>query len=274
MKEPYYVYSTKIQVEQMRELLTNYGPISFMWFDHWNAADPDGVWRAVTDVSLELQPDCVLMGPHTWVPGNESGHVVYPMWNAVNTVDGTKYSRPAATKTDSSVMNDDGLLETDANTGHPYGEFWRVRECPVKKPFDHGGWFWHKGLRHIPFEARIDFYYRTVGLGANININLPPNKEGLIPDETVKAVAAFGKEINRRFSKPVAQTSGIKSGDVVELKWDKPCHIDHVITMENIANGQKIAKYVLEAYIDGKWQELKPSMTALNLLKNYTVVGR
>ncbi len=251
-------FHKKVQVEQMRELLTWYGPIDFMWSDHWNAQDPDSPWRAVTDLVAELQPNMVFMGPETWVPGNETGHVVYPMWNAVKTIDGTNYSRPATIQTDTSVQNDYGLLETDVYTGHPLGDFWRVRECTTSKGFDHGGWFWHRGLRDIPIEYRVDLYCRTVGLGANTIINLPPNTKGLIDDNTAKAAKAFGNEIKRRFSTPVAQTKGIQTGDVVELKWDKPCHIDHIITMENIANGQKISKYVLEAFVDGKWQALKP----------------
>lgn len=251
-------YHKKVQVEQMRELLTNYGPIDFMWSDHWNAQDPDGVWRAVTDVVDELQPDMVFMGPDTWVPGNETGHVVYPMWNAMNTVDGTRYSRPAETTADASVENEYGLLETDVFTGHPLGKFWRVRECTTSKGFDHGGWFWHRGLRDIPIEYRVDLYCRTVGLGANTIINLPPNQKGLIDEKTVRAAKAFGEEIDRRFSTPVARTDGIEQGDVVELTWDKPCHIDHVIIMENIANGQKVSKYVLEAFVDGEWEVLKP----------------
>lgn len=41
------------------------------------------------DLVEELQPEMVFMGPETWVRGNGTGHVVYPMWNSVNAVDGT-----------------------------------------------------------------------------------------------------------------------------------------------------------------------------------------
>ena len=251
-------YHKQVQTEQMRELLTNYGPIEFMWSDHWDATDPDGPWRAVTNLVQELQPNMVFMGLDTWVPGNETGHVVYPMWNAVNTADGTKFSRPAATTASSLVENDYGLLETDAYTGHPLGEYWRVRECTTSKGFDHGGWFYHRGLRDIPMDYRVDLYCRTVGLGANTIINLPPNKEGRIDEKTVEAAKAFGKEIKRRFSTPVAKTEGIQRGRVVELAWEEPCHIDHIITMENIVNGQKVSRYLLEASVNGHWQALKP----------------
>ncbi len=252
----------KIQVEQMRELLTNYGPIGFMWSDHWDAKDPNGVWRAVTDLAEELQPELVFMGPDSWVPGNETGHVVYPMWNAVNTVDGTKYSRPSANANDLTTKNDYGLLEGEVRTGHPLGKFWRVRECTTNTGFNYGGWFWHPDSikRTAPKKhwEHLDLYYRTVGLGANVIINLPPDNRGLVPDDIVKAAEKFGDAINERFSKPIAELKTVASGDIVELSWKKTKKINTIVTMENIANGQKVIKYTLEAYVDGKWQKLEP----------------
>lgn len=254
-KEEFY----KKQVEQMRELLTWYGPISFIWSDHWDATDPNGVWRAVTDLAEELQPELVFMGPDTWVPGNETGHVVYPMWNAVETKDGTKYSRPAAGE---STKNSYGLLEGDVPTGEPFGKFWRVRECTTAQAFHYGGWFWHPDHVKKTYPKKtwehLDLYYRTVGLGANTIINLPPNTTGRIPDDIAAAAKAFGDEIRARFSNPIAKTEGIQKGDVVELKWREPKEINTIVTMENIANGQKVAKYSLEAFVNGRWQQLEP----------------
>lgn len=252
----------KTQVKQFRELLTNYGTIDFMWSDHWDASDPNGVWRAITLLADELQPDMVLMGPDTWVPGNETGHVVYPMWNAVNTKDGTRFSRPAPTGADKSVTNNYGLLETDVLTGHPLGKFWRVRECTTHSAFHYGGWFWHPSdikqtyPRKLP--EHLDLYYRTVGLGANTIINLPPDTRGLVPDDLVAAAEALGDEIRQRFDRPIAQLDSAQTGDVVELAWDEPTEINTIVTMENIANGQKIAKYNLEAMVDGEWRSLEP----------------
>lgn len=249
------------QIAQMRELLTGYGQIDFMWSDHWNAKDPDGVWRAVTDLALELQPDMVFMGTDTWVPGNETGHVVYPMWNATDTEDGTIYTRPKASE-DDVTENDYGLLENKLSRGDPFGKFWRVRECTTNTGFHYGGWFWHPDdvLKTTPRRhwEHIDLYYRTVGLGANTIINLPVDTRGLVPDEFVEAAEKLGQAIEERFSTPIAETDGVIVGNVAELRWDEPRKINTVVTMENIANGQRIAKYVLEARVDGEWQALEP----------------
>ena len=251
----------EVQLGQMRELLTNYGPIDFMWSDHWGAPGTEYVWHPITDLVAELQPNMVFMGPETWVPGNEGGLVVYPMWNAVHTVDGTNYTRPAANKGDVTTTNDYGLLEGEVRTGHPLGKYWRIRECTTNHAFHHGGWFWHPA--HIrktaakPLNEHVDLYYRTVGLGANTIINLPPDNRGLIPDDIVAAAEAFGKEIKKRFSDPIAETKKVKKGDVVELSWKKPKEVNTVILMETIANAQKVAKYTIEAWVDGKWKSLE-----------------
>ncbi|QDT68951.1 Alpha-L-fucosidase [Planctomycetes bacterium MalM25] len=251
-----------VQVEQFRELLTNYGTIDFMWSDHWDATDSKGVWRAVTDLAEELQPNMVMMGPDTWVPGNETGHVVYPMWNAVNTADGTHYSRPARTESDVSVKNDYGLLETDVLTGHPLGRFWRVRECTTHAAFHYGGWFWHpdevKKTYPRSLSDHVDLYYRTVGLGANTIINLPPDTRGLIPDDIRDAAQALGDAVRERFAEPLAEVDAVQVGDTVELAWEVPQEINTIVTRENIANGQRIAKYTLEAYVEGEWRPLEP----------------
>lgn len=169
----------------MRELLTDYGPIDFMWSDHWNATDENGVWRAVTDLAAELQPNLVFMGPDTWVPGNETGNVVYPMWNA------------------------------------------------------------------------LDLYYRTVGLGANTIINLPIDTRGWVPDDIADAAMALGDSIRERFANPITETNQVQSSDTVELAWQEPTEINAIVTMENIASGQKVAAYTLEAFVDDRWVELQ-----------------
>ncbi|MFR9503477.1 MAG: hypothetical protein SNH73_03375 [Rikenellaceae bacterium] len=209
----------------------------------------------------ELQPNCLMLGPDVTTPGSETGNVVYPMWNAVNTADNTNYTRAQATKLEGGNENNYGLLETDANTGHPLGAFWRSRECTTNTGFSTGGWFWHPGKTEPHSLARhIDLYYRSVGLGASTIINLPPDDRGLIPEDIVAAAEAFGNDIKARFANPIAKQGEVKrvKNNVVELKWSEKQEINTIVLMENIVNGQKVSKYTLEAYVDGEWVELEP----------------
>lgn len=264
----------EIQVGQFRELLTNYGPIDYMWSDHWNAADPDGAWRAITDLAAELQPNMVLHGTESWVPGNETGHVVYPMWNALNTIDGTMYTRPAKVMGDMDVENDYGLLETAVRAGDPFGKFWRVRECTTQWAFCTGGWFWNpdsiRGIYPRSLSDHVNLYYRTVGLGANTIINLAPDTRGLVPEDVVAAAERFGTEIKRRFANPIATMDEVVKDTVIELSWEKVQKINTIVIMENIAKGQRIAEYTLEAWVAGKWMRLRPMNYYLNADQPYS----
>lgn len=242
-------------IAQVTELITLYKP-RYLWFDH-NLST--GISKAVTKAAMELDPQCLVYGPQTCFVGTETGHAPYPLWNAVNTVDDTLFSRARAT---SRGTGEAELLETDSATGHPLGKFWRPRDAVTASPF--GGWFWNSQQRKkvADGEAAVNmYYYRTVGLGANTTINLCPDNRGLVPDHQMAGAKAFGAALARQFGKDklVAQTARVQTGDTVEVRWEKPRLIDRVVLMENIVKGQKIAKYDLEARVDGQWSSLTPN---------------
>lgn len=57
----------------------------------------------------------------------------------------------------------------------------------------------------------------------------------------------------------LAETSG--DGNVVELQLPKSVPVDHVITMEQIADGERVREYVLEGWTGDKWQTLCQATT-------------
>jgi len=90
------------------------------------------------------------------------------------------------------------------------------------------GWFWNPGEDHkvYPLEALMDMYYRSVGYNANLLLNANPNPDGLVPEADVRRYQEFGKEIQRRFGKPVAETSG--QGTEVVLQRVQPSDLQEV----------------------------------------------
>ena len=80
----------------------------------------------------------------------------------------------------------------------------------------------------------MDMYYRSVGRNCNLLLNTTPDTTGLIPEVIVPHYANFGKEIRRRFDKPVAETKG--EGDKVELVLKKPAKIDNKKTASALVN--------------------------------------
>ena len=64
-------YIDKISIPQVKELLTNYGPIAVMWFDSDGAKPPDPAQAGAKYASvLKLQPDLIVRGGAGSYPGD------------------------------------------------------------------------------------------------------------------------------------------------------------------------------------------------------------
>jgi len=216
---------------QLTELLSNYGEITEIWFDG-SVAVPVG------DILRRFAPGAMIFqGPHAtirWV-GNEQGFAPYPAWNALP-------ARDART----------GIAT--AMHGDPDGDVWMPNEVDVslRRP----NWFWStkNHIRIMTLDQLMEIYYRSVGRGANLLLNLTPDRSGLIPEADIARVEEFGREVRRRFGRSLAETHG--SGKTLELKLKAPARIDHVILQEDIRRGERIREYVVEGKTQEKWMRL------------------
>jgi alpha-L-fucosidase len=243
--------------EQIRELMTNYGSLVFIWDDHFGRSDaldsiPHGgkfreFYAAVTKYAHELQPNCLLLGRDVEHVGTEEGRACYPFWNALNTIDGTIYTVSKTYRWD------------HCNSGDPLGKFYRPQLSCTTNALSTGGWMW-TGPR-IPqlLERRMKAYYETIGRGAGLIVNLTPDRRGLIPDDLVAAAKEMGDEISRLFGHPVVQSESKEKEQVIH--FEGPQTIDHVVLMEDLTDGQKIAGYLLEAEVNGRWKTVVTGQT-------------
>jgi len=214
---------------QLTEVLSRYGDMFEVWFDGSNIIE-------VGDILRQYAPEAVIFqGKYAtirWV-GNEDGVAPYPAWNTVSEA----ARRRGATAAD----------------GDPNGEAWLPNECDARIRRD---WFWSSKnadtLKTV--DQLMEMYYQSVGRGAVLLLNNTPDTFGLIPEADARRAAEFGAEIQRRFGKSLAETHG--NGETIELALSKPATIDHVVTMEDIARGERVRKYVLEASVDGAWREI------------------
>jgi alpha-L-fucosidase len=221
----------RIYRQQLTELLSRYGEMGEVWFDGSNIVP-------VADILQQYAPHAMIFqGPQatiTWI-GNEEGVARYPTWNAM-----------PAEKARSGV-----------STGYdsdPDGDAWLPSECDARIRAD---WFWSTKnaatLKSV--EQLMSMYYRSVGHGAVLLLNHTPDTTGRIPEADAKRAAEFGAEIQRRFGKSLAETTG--NGHVIELDLGKPTKLDHVITAEEIAEGERVREYVLEGLdAEGTWRQL------------------
>ena len=236
--------------EQLRELLTDYGDVVVVWMD--NCLDPFGGDvvdaktgkplgrehdRAIHALIRSLQPGAVIMHPmcvgsEVFHPGNEQGRAPYPLWNVI---------RPGQVRKDSWMLPEtEGWLLAEANI-HP-------------RP----AWIWTPNTddKILSVEQLMDAYYTSIGRGANLLVNLTPDPRGLIPEAEYRRMTDFGAEIRHRLGKPSAVTGserGWSRPGVLELDLGRTTPIGHVVLEAEIAHGQHVLAYELDAFDDGKW---------------------
>src|SRR5215472_3115448 len=217
--------------EQLTEVLSRYGSIVEVWFDGSTAAP-------VADILAKYQPHAtIFQGPSAtirWV-GNEDGYAPYPCWNGIDGVD-------AKTGTATALNSD------------PDGDVWLPSEVDVST--HRPKWFWStQDANHVlTLDQLMGIYYRSVGRGAQLLLNVPPNRNGLMSEPDTSLAKTFGDEVKRRFSHPLAETTA--TGATVTLKLPSPSRIDTVVLEEDIRSGERVRVYTLEGLNAGNWMKI------------------
>ena len=244
---------------ELRELLTNYGTISEVWFDGAkgeNAKNMEYDFRGYWKIVRELQPTAVIFsdaGPDVRWVGNEKGNAGQTCWSMIDT------AGLAPGKADPAYLN----------VGDPNGKYWIPAETDVSiRP----GWFYHESENEkvkSPQEL-VNLYYQSVGHNSLLLLNIPPNRNGLLSETDVENIATFRKILNETFAinlaeghVPLALTDknistfiSVKVNQPSVIDFKKAVKIDRALFQENIASGQRIIKTLLE-YWDGKdWKKL------------------
>lgn len=249
---------------QLRELLTNYGDVSEVWFDGAKGEnakamtyDFKGYWALVR----KLQPKAVMfsdIGPDVRWVGNEAGNAGETCWSMIDT-------------TGKSPGHADPKY---LNTGDPNGPLWIPAETDVSiRP----GWFWHEAENNKVRTAQnlVNLYYQSVGRNSLLLLNIPPNKDGLLEETDVKAIKEFRSILNETFADNLAdrfanqKLTDKKLSTFITLKTQQPIVIDfkrkvafdRALFQENIANGQRIEEATLEYWAGNKWQPISSFTT-------------
>jgi alpha-L-fucosidase len=195
---------------QLTELLSGYGPIFEVWHDGANGGDGfyGGArekrtidkrtyydWPKTWDLVRKLQPNAVIfsdVGPDIRWVGNERGIAGDPCWAAYDPVGA-----------DGGPASPGDVRERESPTGHRHGSHWLPAECDVSiRP----GWFWHESenAKVKPAAQLIQLYYNSVGRGANLLLNVPPNRDGLLSPEDMASLKAFGEYRRATFARNLA----------------------------------------------------------------------
>jgi alpha-L-fucosidase len=234
--------------EQLTELLTRYGEIAEVWFDGANGEGPNGKrqtydWPRIWGLVRRLQPNAVMFsdaGPDVRWCGNERGLAGDPNWS---TVDPAIVTHPGA--------DGPGIVDS-LRHGDPSGSAWRPAEVDVSiRP----GWFHHpaEDARVRTAETLVNLYVTSVGRNGKLLLNVPPTRDGVIHPTDVARLTEFRERLGARFGRDVAdgatatwRVTGPRSA-TLDVALRAPTPISAVRLEEDIARGQRVASYRLEA---------------------------
>lgn len=258
----------KFFIEQLTELLSNYGEVYEVWFDGANGEGPNGKkqqydWKNIYNTIHTLQPKAVtaIMGDDVRWVGNERGLGRETEWSAT-------VLTPSAYE--SSSNKDLGISSTGKDLGSRAMLEKATRLCWYPSEVDvsiRPGWFYHesedskvKSLKHLS-----DIYFQSVGYNSVLLLNIPPDRRGLLSDADVnrlKEFAAYRNEIfgDNRVKKGSKYWNATPGSEAVYYLKPKS-EINVVMLQEDIAKGQRVEAFTVEGLTDDGWKELAKGTT-------------
>ncbi|MFQ5811478.1 MAG: alpha-L-fucosidase, partial [Armatimonadota bacterium] len=220
------------------ELCSRYGPLVELWYDAGVKTPAEG-GPDVLPLFEKHPPDAVFYhskerADHRWI-GNESGRAGDPCWATMPLVEGELSHNSASWK--ACLLN-----------GDPAGRAWSpgMVDVPLRGAAGVHSWVWRPGQDHAAYatDRLVRVYYESVGRNCNFIVGEVVTPDGLVPQSDIDRLREFGREIERRFGRPVADTNGV--GDEIRLELRRPRRIDHCVIMEDIAQGERIRAYKVE----------------------------
>ena len=277
-----------VYANTLTELLTSYGELFEIWWDGANGEGPNGK-RQVYDfhrfekIAAQLQPNAVIfsdIGPGCRWAGNEAGLILTETnWCTLDTVG---FQRGAG-----------GPPQDTLNQGNINGANWMPAECDVSiRP----GWFYHQEEdEKVKNPDQLwDLYLNSVGKGANLILNIPPDQRGRINARDSVSLVSFGQKLRDGFDMnllkgkkrestgarcvfaPKRFVGEVNDGDrstyervrfdrvgeaVVQFDLRRKKHFNTIVLREYIADGQRIQSFKVEAKYGQKWKEIAQSKT-------------
>ncbi len=267
---------------QLREILTGYGEIVEIWMDGAGMGDKYKTMKTLYDwegyyaMVRELQPAAVIFnGPDVRWVGNEAGKGRDSEWSVIpDGIDildrdlGSRAVLMQAAKREAALR-------------------WYPSQVDVSiRP----GWFYHK---HEDFLVRspknlTNIYYDSVGGNAQLLLNVPPDRRGLIHKSDVKSLMGLKAYLDRTFDENLAtgaqaSASSTAKGNRADLTidrdndtyWmadkenasltlelDSPRTFDVIMLQEAISEqSQRIESFTFEVEENGQWKEVASATT-------------
>lgn len=256
-------------LNQLFELLTEYGPIDEVWFDGAHPKTKGGqkynyaAWKKLIHT---LAPKAVIFGKEDirWC-GNEAGRTRNTEWNVI------PYPENPNTATDFPDLTEESL----GTRNELYkGKYLHYQQAETNTSIREG-WFYRDDEKQKVRSSDdvFDIYERAVGGNSTFLLNIPPNREGKFSPEDVGVLTEVGKRIKETYGKNLfAAAKGpkqvldkslntylllTKPENSIEITTSSPVTINRIVLQEAIAShSERVEEHVLEAFIENKWQKI------------------
>lgn len=256
-------------LNQLFELLTEYGPISEVWFDGAHPKRKGGqtynylAWKKLIQT---LAPKAVVFGKQDirWC-GNEAGGTRATEWNTIAYPFNPDTANSFPDMTKASLGQREDLYKAQYIHYQQAETNTSIRE----------GWFYRDDTDQKVRSADdiFDIYERSVGGNSTFLLNIPPNREGRFSDRDVKALLDAGTRIKETYGKNLFKTA---KGDTnvldnnpatFSLLQDKsaeltittpaPVTINRLMLQESVTtHSERVEAHAVDAWLGNEWKEI------------------
>ncbi|HEK85142.1 MAG: alpha-L-fucosidase [Candidatus Saccharicenans sp.] len=286
---------------QLKELLTNYGPIAEVWFDGYCGEAPGTRkqsydWPSYYQLIRRWQPEAVIaiMGPDVRWVGNENGLARESEWSVLP----LELPEPKLAWLCSGSYSLEKVFEPQQMTSPEPGSrekilaaqalFWYPAEVDVSiRP----SWFYHKNEDSLVKTPRqlVEIYFQSVGRNSVLLLNVPPDTRGLLNENDIKALRGFHHLLDSIFKKDLAKGARVKASTedkhhpasfivdddpdtywradegqteaTLEFSLKEPKQFDCLELQEEITRGQRIEKFSVDIWNQGNWVKIANGTT-------------
>jgi len=259
-------------LNQLFEVLTEYGPIHEVWFDGAHPKRKGGqkynyaAWKKLIQT---LAPKAVIFGRQDlrWC-GNESGGTRETEWNIIPYQEDPNEMNRFADITGKSIAQREQLYKAKYLHYQPAETNTSIRE----------GWFYRDDTDQKVRNADdvFDIYERSVGGNSIFLLNIPPNREGKFSTRDVAALKETGKRIQETYGTNLFKgaTGASKALDTDEFSYElvskvgqelliktpEPVTINRLAVHEAITtHSERVEEFALDVKLNNKWQEIATS---------------
>jgi alpha-L-fucosidase len=275
-------------VNQLTELLTNYGTINEVWFDGANGEGVGGKvqqydrprWYATIRT---LQQDAVIAisGPDVRWVGTETGYGQETEWSVISRNIKNREEIAGLPPEEVAFIFEGGSKQgTREELAVAKSVIWYPAETDVSiRP----GWFYHSSENtQVKTPAKLfDIYCNSLGRNGSLLLNIPPDTRGLIYEKDVENLQGFASTIHTTFAENLLAnatiscsngnnlqhltdrnydtywtTTGQDTTAVIEFWLENEIRFDLLQLQENIRIGQRIEQFKLEYEEGDSWKEI------------------